>query len=190
MIANNRENAVNQLVEFINSDSEKVILLKGTHQFAKHTLVMDLVTQTKDFKKGIFRSNSLQNISTFLSHAGYKGAMGKRFTAGKPYNLSGTAFYFDSLFTRSTWGKSPSQVDFALVYPMDSFCEKNQQVKDELLDNLLRWKNIKKVFIVTWTDLRHDYDWLSEYVDRTVIYDAEEEDPAYHQRVLDLLREM
>lgn len=188
MLKTTRENAIKQLTEFMQSSSEKVVLLKGTHQFAKHTLVMDLITKDNDFKKGIFRSNSLQNISTFLSQAGYKGAMGKRFVAGQAYNLSGTAFYFDSMFTRSTWGKSPSQLDFALVYPMDSFCEKSQNVKEELLDNLLRWKNINKIFIVTWTDLRHDYNWLSDFVDRIVIFDAEEEDLAYHQRVLNLIK--
>jgi hypothetical protein len=185
MAANNKENAVKELIEFINSD-EKVILIKGTHQYEKHSLVLKLLTHSKDFKKGLVRSNSLQNIPTFLGHAGFKGLLGKRFAAGTPYNLNGTIVYFDSLFTRSTWGKSPIELDFAMIYPMDSFCESKKDLKDELLDDILRWKNIKKIFIVTWTDLRHDYQWLNEYVDRTVIFDAEDEDPEYHQRVLDL----
>jgi hypothetical protein len=67
---------------------------------------------------------------------------------------------------------------------MDSFCESKQDVKDELMDNLLKWKDIKKIFIVTWTDIRHDYSWLNDYVDRTIVFDAEEENLAYHQRVL------
>lgn len=45
-------------------------------------------------------------------------------------------------------------------------------------------KCIGKIFIVTWTDIRHDYDWLKPYVDRAIIFDAEEENPEYHQRVL------
>ncbi|MDP4085794.1 MAG: hypothetical protein Q8934_14405 [Bacillota bacterium] len=65
MTANNLESAVTQLVEFMNSDSEKVILIKGAHQYKKHSLVINLLTQYEDFKKGVFRSNSLQNIPTF-----------------------------------------------------------------------------------------------------------------------------
>lgn len=63
---------------------------------------------------------------------------------------------------------------------------KNQKAKDELLEDLLTRKHIEKIFIVTWTDIRHDYDLLADYVDRTVIYDAEEEDAAYHQRVIEI----
>jgi hypothetical protein len=187
MILTNRDNAIKQLTEFVASDSEKVILLKGTHQYAKHSLILAMIAHYEEFKTGVFRSNSLQNVSMFLEQAGYKSALGKRFTSGKPYNLSGTSFYFDSLFTRSTWSKTPRELDFAILYPMDSFCESKKELKKELLEDILQRKRVKKVFIVTWTDLRHDYEWLNEYVDRTVIYDVKEEDPAYHQRVLDLM---
>mgnify|MGYP005828836913 CR=1 FL=1 len=182
-MSNNRKNAIENLIEFIRSD-EKVVLIKGTHQYEKHSLVMQLLDES-DLNVGVFRSNSLQNISTFLGHAGYKVPLNKRFSSGKGYRTGTTTFYFDSLFTKSTWSKSPTQMDFALVYPMDSFCEQNQKTKDEFLYDILTRKSIKKIFIVTWTDIRHGYDWLTEYVDRTIIYDAEEEDPAYHQRVLE-----
>lgn len=185
-MSNNSENAVKHLMEFIRSD-EKVVLIKGTHQYEKHSLVLKLINQC-DLNVGVFRSNSLQNIATFLDHAGYKIPLNKRFSSGKGYRSGNTTLYFDSLFTRSTWDKSPPQLDFAVVYPMDSFCEKNQKTKVELLDDILNRKHIKKIFIVTWTDIRHDYDWLVEHVDRTIIYDAEEENPAYHQRVLENAR--
>jgi hypothetical protein len=183
VMSNNRENAVKNLLEFIHSD-EKVVLIKGTHQYEKHSLVLKLIHET-DLKVGVFRSNSLQNIATFLDHAGYKVPLNKKFSSGNAYGTGKTTLYFDSLFTRSTWSKSPNQLDFAVVYPMDSFCEKSQKAKGELLEDLLTRKHIEKIFIVTWTDIRHDYDWLAEYVDRTVIYDAEEEDAAYHQRVIE-----
>ena len=41
----------------------------------------------------------------------------------------------------------------------------------------------------TWTDnLDYDYSRFSEFFQIKVIYDAEEDDPAYHQRVLDNIR--
>ncbi|MED4226991.1 hypothetical protein [Neobacillus cucumis] len=56
---------------------------------------------------------------------------------------------------------------------MDSICKSKQALKDEFLKDILWWKNIRKIFMVTFTDVSDDYSWLKDYVDRTVIYDAE-----------------
>ncbi|ARD47549.1 hypothetical protein [Sporosarcina sp. P33] len=181
---NNRKNAVAQIMEFIESNDEKVILLKGTHQYEKHSLVLKLLSESKEFNTGLYRSNSMQNIAMQLDHAGYKVKLNQKFTSGRLYNLKGLRIYFDSLFTRSTWSNTAQQLDFAIIYPMDSFCSSKNDLKEDFLNDILVMKNIKKKFIVTWTDIRHDYTWLAPYVDRTVVFDAEEEDPEYHNRVI------
>ncbi|MED4226990.1 hypothetical protein [Neobacillus cucumis] len=53
MAVNNRENFVHELFDFVDSDSEKVVLIKGTHQYEKHSLVIKLITRHQDFKKGL-----------------------------------------------------------------------------------------------------------------------------------------
>jgi hypothetical protein len=41
---------------------------------------------------------------------------------------------------------------------------------------------------VSWTDNKsYDYATISKYYDINVIYDAEEEEPAYHKRVRDMI---
>lgn len=51
------------------------------------------------------------------------------------------------------------------------------------MDDLIR-NTVHKVFIVSWTD-SYDYSWLDEFgINRTVVFDAEEEDLGYHGRVL------
>jgi len=184
MTKNNRDNTVRELNEFIESDSEKVILLKGTHQYEKHSLVLKIISESNQFNVGLYRSNSLQNVADQLRQAKYNVKINHKFSSGKRYNLSGVTFYFDSLFTKSTWRNSPQELDFALIYPMDSFCEKKEPVKKEFISDILNHRSIRKIFIVTWTDIRHDYDWLQPFVDRTIVFDAEEENPEYHKRVL------
>lgn len=110
--------------------------------------------------------------------------MNTKITSGKLYRLKNNTIHFDSLPSKSTWGNTPSELDFALLYSFDSFCEKRKETKDELMRDLLEGKNIKKVFIVSCTDVRHDYEWLKPYVDRSIIFDAEEEEPEYHKQVL------
>lgn len=181
---NNRENATRQIKEFLSSETEKVMLIRGTHQYAKHSLVLEMLDQNKDMKTGVFRVNTLKNVTTFLNHAGYKVPMNKTISSGEAYRVENKIIYFDSLPTKSTWRRTPSKLDFALVYPMDSFCGKKKEIREELMRDILETRNINKVFIVSWTDVRHDYDWLKPYVDRSIIFDVEEEDPEYHKRVL------
>ncbi|QEL68860.1 MULTISPECIES: hypothetical protein [Bacillus cereus group] len=181
---NNRGNAIKQINEFISSKNEKVMLIRGTHQYAKHSLVLELLEQSKNLKTGVFRVTTFQNVPLFLNQAGYDVPMNKTITSGKPYQLKNKIIYFDSLPTKSTWGRTPSELDFAIVYPMDSFCDKKNEAKEELMRDILEWKNIKKVFIVSWTDVRWNYEWLKPYVDRSIVFDAEEENPEYHKNVL------
>lgn len=181
---NNRGNAIKQIHEFINSENEKVMLIRGTHQYEKHSLVLELLEQSKNLKTGVFRVTNFQNVPLFLKQAGYDVPMNKTITSGKPYQLKNKIIYFDSLPTKSTWRNTPSELDFAIVYPMDSFCDKKKEVKEELMRDILESKNIKKVFIVSWTDVRWDYEWLKPYVDRSIVFDAEEENPEYHKNVL------
>ncbi|PGU78945.1 hypothetical protein [Bacillus cereus] len=182
---NNRGNAIKQINEFINSETEKVMLITGTHQYEKHSLVLKMVDQSQNLKNGVFRVNGFDNVTMFLDQAGYNVPMNKTIKSGQPYKVKNKIIYFDSLFTKSTWSRTPTELDFALIYPMDSFCGKKKETKEELLRDILEAKRIKKIFIVSWTDVRHDYEWLKPYADRSIIFDAEEEDPEYHKRVLE-----
>ncbi|HWQ71444.1 MAG TPA: hypothetical protein VN370_03900, partial [Desulfitobacteriaceae bacterium] len=85
--------------------------------------------------------------------------------------------------TSSTWRRTSNKFDFAILYPIDALC---RNMKKEAIINLFEHKSIPKIFLCSWTDnLGYDYSKFSEFFSRQVIYDAEEEDLAYHQRVLE-----
>ena len=64
---------------------------------------------------------------------------------------------------------------------------KDEQRK-EILNDLIK-NTVHKVFIVSWTD-SYDYSWLDEFrIDRTVVFDAMEEDIDYHNRVIQHINE-
>lgn len=165
--------AIESLDEFMGSE-EKVVLITGTHQYKKHLLALSTIGKGTNASKILFRVNALQNAPDFLKAKG-------PFKTGTAYKIGqNNSLYVDTI--RSiTWNKSPYEVDFSVLYPLDSTCKDNK--KNEIVEDLIS-RTKKKVFVVSWTDM-HDYSWLNEYVDRHVILDAEEEDPEYHQRVLD-----
>lgn len=171
VLFNTYRNVVEEVHKFIDSNSEKVLLLKGTQQFEKHSLILEIVSGLRVFDTGLFRTDSLTNLPLQLNHAGYDINPGKKFSP-IVYKTGGLTLHFDSMFSRRTWRNTPMELDFALIYPIDSFCESEEYTKKEFLRDLLNRRAIKKVFIVTGTEDEYDYSWLNKFIDRTVIYDA------------------
>ena len=74
--------------------------------------------------------------------------------------------------------------DFAIVYPIDAICRKGNI---EPIQELLQYRKVGKLFLCSWTDHDvYDYTMFSSFFTDHVIYDAEEEDVHYHNRVLGL----
>ena len=170
-----------QITEFLKND-EKAILLTGTHQYKKHKLIMALLNKYYKNAKILFRVNGMDNI-TNEDFAGFAGVR-KIPKSGEWIKVSNNYDTFDSL-NKTTWSRSSNKFDFAILYPIDSAMRGNI---NDILENLTKYKDIGKLFIVSWTDNKsYDYPTISKYYDKHVIYDAEEEDPAYHKRVSDMI---
>ena len=64
---NNRENLRKEIIKFIKSDDEKIMLITGTHQYEKHMEVLRTLNQNvQDGVKVLFRINGKDNIDSIL----------------------------------------------------------------------------------------------------------------------------
>lgn len=167
MVLNNQEVASREIIEFLESDTEKVMLIKGTNDYKKHSLVLEMINENKSLKRGLFRSNTLERVSVFFKDADLEipGNAGK--PAGKKLLVENTVFSFDS-FDKSTWGKTPSKLDFALIYQIELYNKKTNDLKEAFIKNIVEEKSINKIFIVSNTDDKGDYEWLSGCIDRII----------------------
>lgn len=182
---NNKENAIRQIEAFLQSD-EKCMLLTGTNQYEKHKLVMRVLNNQLENHLLLFRTNAMQNISN-NEHLGWAGVK-RNPKAGERIRIRKNTYECDSLNSSNTWYKTNRKFSCALVYPIDPLCRDD---KMDAIDDLFDHKDISKIFLITWTDRReYGYSLFDKYVDRRVAYDAEEEDPAYHKRVLDIVDEI
>ncbi|NJD02773.1 MAG: hypothetical protein FIA99_09330 [Ruminiclostridium sp.] len=176
-----KEQAIELITEFLKGD-EKAILLTGTHQYKKHKLVMALLNKYYKNARILFRVNGMDNI-TNEEFAGFAGVK-KTPKSGEWIKVGNNYYTFDSL-NRTIWNRCGNKFDFAILYPIDSAMRGKI---NNVLEDLTRHKDIGKLFLVSWTDnTSYDYAAISEYYDRHVIYDAEEEEPAYHKRVCDII---
>ncbi len=178
---NGKKQAYDNIVDFIKSD-DKCLLLTGTHQYEKHKLIMKVIHELCNGSTVLFRTNGMQNIpnNDFIGFAGIK----KVPKAGEFVSIGRNKYSFDSFNSSRTWSNSSYKYDFAIVYPIDYILRSKHY---ELLDDVFQ-RYIKKVFLVSWTDrVEYDYDKINISYDRHVLYDAYEEDEAYHNRVLNLM---
>ncbi|MEA5082016.1 hypothetical protein SDC9_59481 [bioreactor metagenome] len=179
---NTRQNAINKIEEFLVSE-KKIALVTGTHQYNKHKLVMAILDNRYKDKVILFRTSSLDNLTNndFLGFADVK----TKPKAGAQIKIHNNYYQIDNFNRKDTWSKTSAKADFAIVYPIDALIRNNNF---DSIENLIKNKNIGKIFLVSWMDNDIASEELRKLYSNHVIYDAEEEDPSYHSRVLMSLR--
>jgi len=171
---NGRQLAIDGITKFMYS-KEKGLLLTGTHQLKKHRLIMTLLEEYCQNAKILFRINALQNLTSY-SFLGLRNPP----RAGELMRLGHNYYQFDAMTNSGTWRKSGFGFNFAIVYPIDYLCKKPYL---EPIDDIVN--RTDKLFLCSWTDMvEYDFTVFSDYYTSHVVYDAEEEDIAYHKRVL------
>lgn len=173
---NNRKNLEKEIIEFIKNDDEKIMLITGTHQYEKHMEVLRALNSENinDGVKVLFRVNAKDNIGSIFNHKIKTKKLNERIKVGK------LRLYIDTI-NKKSW--KDEKYNVSILYPLDSVCRMKEANRKEIINNLLK-NTINKVFLVSWTD-HFDYSWLNEFgIDRIVVFDAEEEDKEYHEKVL------
>ncbi len=173
---NNREEAKEKIIDFLNDTSRRTALITGTHQHEKHKLVMRIIDNHYKSNKILFRTNVMYNLQNedFVGFAGISQAP----TSGKMYLIGNNYYYFDSVIS-STWRRHPKEISFAILYPFGVFTD-NRSIN--AIKDVLR-SDVEKVFIISCMDYS-DSSQISEYYDYNIIFDAEEEDKEYHKNIL------
>lgn len=177
-MTNNKANIIKEISDFLDSD-EKGMLIIGTHQYKKHIAAMYVINEKLKNKRILFRTNGMDMVQTHL-----KTMVNKKSKAGEPVRIQNNIYEFDTFNSSGTWHKTSRDFSVVIVYPIDAIARGS--VKLECIDDLFAFKRFDKIIFVSWTDNpSNDYSLFDKYVDRKCVYDAEEEDPAYHARVLD-----
>lgn len=175
---NNRSQLQKEILKFLESEDEKIMLITGTHQYEKHMEVLRTINKNvQDGVKVLFRINGKDNIGSIFENKIKSPKLNTRI------KLSKLNLYIDTINSR-TW--QCGKYNISIIYPIDSVCRMKEKQREEIINNLLR-NTVNKLFIVSWTD-NFDYSWLEEFgIYRKAVFDAEEEDSAYHNRVLDMI---
>lgn len=168
-----KEQAVALLNRFMSTPNPQVLLLNGTNQHAKHPLALHAALGS-GAKSILFRINSASNADVFL-----RDVCGTSIPRPRhPLRFRNGAVLHLDTFNRRSWNSTPSQIDVAIVYPIDSL---GPDSGTECINDLVG-RGTDKILLVTCTDNK-DFSWAYVYNPVRVTYDSESEKPDYHERV-------
>ncbi|MBU8607887.1 hypothetical protein [Bacillus pumilus] len=169
---NGREQAEEKIIDFLKSD-ERVAIVTGTHMHQKIDLVMNVLCEHLFSENILFRTYTLENASRFLKSS-------TKLKTGVAYRGGLNNIYVDTLKER-TWGKHGDPIHTAVIYPLKPMSA--EKLRTEAISNLLDRVKVKKLILVSNQDAL-DLTWAAS-INTKIVYDSLEDDPEYHQRVID-----
>lgn len=176
----NRKQAIEEISSFLESRN-RILLLTGTYQEQKHVLALSLIlTNFPAYSRILFRTNSTRDLDNVLAPV-FNGPI--HLQRGVPISVGRSELYTDTIAPR-TWRSSPNDIDLGIIYPLDSL---DYESGGECVQDLIR-RNARKIFLISWTDNK-DFEWTNQFNPVTVVFDAEEENPDYHRRVVEYLQQ-
>ena len=177
------KNAYDQIIDFLNNETEKTLLLRGIADKEKHQALLkalnaqgnlkgliNLIHTTKDGMDNFFRWAEL-----------YKVNVPKKY--GQGMKLSNLTIFFDNLTTKSSSDKYDNYAfDFMIVWPIQSVTKNEKEI--QMLKEMAERQKTKKIIYLTIKEPWYNPDSLDPIVDRVIKLDCENDDPKEYQRIL------
>lgn len=177
------KNAYDQIIDFLNNETEKTLLLRGIADKEKHQALLkalnaqgnlkgliNLIHTTKDGMENFFRWAEL-----------YKVNVPKKY--GQGMKLSNLTIFFDNLTTKSSSDKYDNYAfDFIIVWPIQSVTKNEKEI--QMLKEMAERQKTKKIIYLTIKEPWYNPDSLEPISDRVIKLDCENDDPKEYQRIL------
>ena len=177
------KNAYDQIIDFLNKETEKTLLLRGIADKEKHQALLkalnaqgnlkgliNLIHTTKDGMENFFRWAEL-----------YKVNVPKKY--GQGMKLSNLTIFFDNLTTKGNSEKYDNyEFNFMIIWPIQSVTKNEKEI--QMLKEMAERQRTKKIIYLTIKEPWYNPDSLDSIVDRVIKLDCENDDPKEYQRIL------
>ncbi|WP_312756067.1 hypothetical protein [Rummeliibacillus suwonensis] len=177
------KNAYNQIIDFLNNETEKTLLLRGIADKEKHQALLKALNAQGNLK-GLINliHTSKDGMENFFRWAElYKVNVPKKY--GQGMKLSNLTIFFDNLTTKSSSDKYDNYAfDFMIVWPIQSVTKNEKEI--QMLKEMAERQKTKKIIYLTIKEPWYNPDSLDSIVDRVIKLDCENDDPKEYQRIL------
>lgn len=177
------KNAYDQIIDFMNNEIEKTLLLRGIADKEKHQALLkalnaqgnlkgliNLIHTTKDGMENFFRWAEF-----------YKVNVPKKY--GQGMKLSNLTIFFDNLTTKNNSEKYDDYAfDFMILWPIQSVTKSEKEIR--MLKEMVERQRTRKIIYLTIKEPWYNPDPLEPIVDRVITLDCENDEPKEYQRIL------
>lgn len=180
--------AYDQIVDFLNNETEKNLLLCGIADEEKHLSLLKALNAQGNLRGLILLIHTTKDgMENFFRWAGlYKIKAPKKY--GEGMKLSNLTIFFDNLSTKSCGSKYDNyEFDFIIVWPIQSVTESEEEIRE--LEEMAKRQKTKKIIYLTIKEPWYNPERLKSSVDRIIKLDCENDDSSEYQRILSAYEE-
>jgi hypothetical protein len=177
------KNAYDQIIDFLNNETEKTLLLRGFADKEKHQVLLkalndqgrltgmiNLIHTTKDGMESFFRYAEL-----------YKVKVPKKY--GQRMKLSNLTIYFNNLTTKDNSVRYEDYAfDFMIMWPIQSVTKNEEEI--QMLKEMSERQKAKKIIFLSIKEPWINPDSFEIFVNRVIKLDCENDNPEEYQRIL------
>lgn len=175
--------AYDQIIDFMDNEVEKTLLLRGIADKEKHQSLLKALNAQGNLKGLINLLHTTKGgMESFFRWAElYKVKVPKKY--GQGMKLSNLTIFFNNLTTKSNREKYDNYAfDFMIVWPIQSVVKSEKEI--QMLKEMSERQKTRKIIYLTIKEPWYNPDLLEPIVDRVIKLDCENDDPEEYRRIL------
>jgi glycerophosphoryl diester phosphodiesterase len=177
------EEAYNKIMDFLNSKTEKTLLLRGIADKEKHQVLLKALDKKSSMKGLVYLIHTTKDgIEDFFRWAEiYNVKLPKKYREGM--KISNLTIYFDKLKINTETNRYDNyELDFMIIWPIQSVTKDDKEI--EMLKQMSERQKTKKVIFLTIKEPWCNPEKFETFVDRVIKLDCENDNPEEYHRIL------
>lgn len=178
-----KKKAYNEIIDFLENENEKTLLLRGISDKEKHQVLLKALNNQGNLKGLVNLIHTAKDgMENFFRWAElYKVKVPKKY--GEGMKLSNITIFFDNLTTKKNGEKYDNYAfDFMIIWPIQSVTRNAKEI--EMLKDMAGRQKTRKIIYLTLKEPWYNPDSLELISDRVIKLDCENDDPEEYKRIM------
>lgn len=168
-----KQKAIEVVLGFLKDDSKRTLLVRGYDNDAKLRVILSCLNN--EFNRGIIRTSSMSDISSFINRAFNKNLLPSTIKSTTTYDLGKMTVNINSYATATRTNPKGNDGTFTLFFPVQLVLDSSKRYTDFLSE--LKKTNSRKI-ILAITNEWSIKEWdIERHVDEVFFYSVENDNP-------------
>lgn len=174
VILNDRDKAIENVMNFLEDETKKVLLVRGYDNDAKVRVVLYCLNEV--FNRGIIRtSKTMSGIARLINNAFEGDLLPNSIKSTNTYNLGRMTVKINGYEGRTKSNPSGNESTFTLYYPVQGALDDSKRYKNLLSE--IEETNSRKIILLTTNEWGIKNWDIENHVDEVFFYNVDNDNP-------------